>query len=125
MSHIDDFLYAGNLKFDSTAEKLGHRFLAGSNHQKSFNYVGYQITQAKSCIVLDQNSYVDGIDVPLMSAERELQKDELLTSEEMTEFRSMVGSLNWVVQGTRPDLGFSLIELSTKFNKATVEDFVL
>jgi hypothetical protein len=125
VSHIDDFLHAGDRDFDcNTTDQLCKRFLAGSNQEKKFSYVGYQISQYASCIVLDQNSYVEGIDVPNMSAERELQKDEPLTKAEMTTFRSLVGSLNWVVHGSRPDLAFSLIELSTKFKNGTVKDLV-
>jgi hypothetical protein len=34
----------------------------------------------------------------------------------------MVGSLNWAVQGSRPDAAFEMIDLSTKFNNGTVGD---
>ena len=34
----------------------------------------------------------------------------------------MVGSLNWCVRSTRPDLSWDLIELSTKLKSADVED---
>ena len=125
VSHIDDFLHSGTDSFEnSTTAKLCKRFIAGSHSERSFSYVGYQLTQFSSCIVVDQNSYLDSIEVGTMAAERELQKDEPLSSEELTEFRSLVGSLNWVVQGTRPDLAFSLVELSTKFKNATVRDLV-
>lgn len=59
-----------------------------------------------------------------MSATREAQKKEKLTSQEMTEYRSLVGSLNWIVQGTRPDLAFEMIESSTKFKSGTVADLI-
>jgi hypothetical protein len=125
VSHIDDFLHSGTVSFEnSTTAKLCQRFIAGSHSEGTFSYVGYQITQFSSCIVVDQSSYLDSIDVGTMDAERELQKDEALSKEELTEFRSLVGCLNWVVQGTRPDLAFNLIELSTKFKNATVRDLV-
>ena len=47
-----------------------------------------------------------------------------MNSEEATKYRSLVGSLNWLVQGTRPDLFFQLIELSTKFKDGTVGDLI-
>ena len=34
----------------------------------------------------------------------------------------MVGRLNWAVQGTRPDMAFQMLELSTKFRKGSVDD---
>ena len=49
-------------------------------------------------------------------------KDQPLTEQEKTLLRQMVGSLNWVVRATRPDLSYDLIDLSTRFNNGTVED---
>ena len=37
---------------------------------------------------------------------------------------SMVGKINWTVQGTRPDMAFEMINLSTCFRKGTVEDLL-
>ena len=34
----------------------------------------------------------------------------------------MVGMLNWVVQSTRPDLAFDMVDLSTRFKCAKIED---
>jgi hypothetical protein len=124
VSHIDDFLHAGNADFDRlVVEKLCKRFLAGSRKETEFCYTGYQICQSGDGILLDQDSYIDNMAVRQLSAGREIQKKEYLNRKELKEYRSMVGSLNWVVQGTRPDLAFHLIELSTKFQNATVEDY--
>ena len=38
----------------------------------------------------------------------------------MFRFRSDVGNINWITQGTRPDMNFNMIELSTKFQYAKV-----
>ncbi len=73
---------------------------------------------------MDQNNYVENIVIHTLTAERQMQKHHELTGEEMTKFRSMVGSLNWIVHGTRPDLAFQLLELSTKFKGGSVEDFL-
>ena len=51
-----------------------------------------------------------------------MKKTEPLNSEESTVFRGLVGSLNWIVQNTRPDLSFELTDLSTKFQRAEVRD---
>jgi hypothetical protein len=59
-----------------------------------------------------------------LTAERESQKDDMLSGTEMTSYRAMVGSLNWIVQGTRPDLAFTMTDLSTKFQKGKVADYV-
>ena len=43
VSHIDDFLHAGDSFFDTIMEKLCERFSAGSRDQIEFKYTGYQL----------------------------------------------------------------------------------
>ena len=125
VSHIDDFLHAGDNAFDiGITKKLCQRFLAGRNQAGEFKYVGYQITQGIYGIILDQNCYVESVEPVLMAAERELKKSSCLDRTEAKQYRSLVGSLNWIVQGTRPDLAFQLVDLSTKFKSGTVEDLI-
>ena len=50
------------------------------------------------------------------------EKNSLLSNEEKTSYRSAVGQLNWVAGPSRPDIGFSVCESSTKFKQATVAD---
>ena len=46
----------------------------------------------------------------------------LLIQKRLRSFRALVGMLNWIVQTTRPDLYFDLVDLSTRFGSGTVED---
>ena len=125
-AHIDDFLHAGTIEFEEKVmKKLCSRFLAGKQKEQKFSYVGYQITQLSTGILLDQNAYVESIDIKNQSAERESQKEDNLTTGEMTDYRAMVGSLNWIVQGSRPDLAFIMTDLSTKFQKGKVADYAV
>lgn len=125
MSHIDDFLHAGNEEFDVTVmSKLKTRFVAGKVEERQFTYVGFQMVQKENGILLEQTHFVDGINKETMSAQRSMQKEDQLSSEELTMLRSIVGKLNWAVQGSRPDLAFEVIELSTKFQNGSVKDLV-
>ena len=45
-----------------------------------------------------------------------------LCKEEYTQFRSLVGALQWLVSGSRPDLAFETLTHSCKMKKATKED---
>ena len=45
-----------------------------------------------------------------------------LSSSEQSQYRSLVGKLGWMVQGTRPDLSFQWLEASTKNKAATMKD---
>jgi hypothetical protein len=125
VSHIDDFLYAGTDEFSaSVISKLCERFQAGSMAQGKFRYVGYTINQTECAVTLDQCKYIESIDLDEISAHRKSQKSDDLTADEKTEYRSLVGSLNWIAQGSRPDLSYTLIDLSTKFKKSTVADLI-
>ena len=54
--------------------------------------------------MLDQNDYIANVITEIVPASRSSQKTDSLTPEEYTQFRSLVGRLNWAVQGMRPDL---------------------
>ena len=47
-------------------------------------------------------------------------KHDVLNSREQTTFRQLVGQLNWAVQGSRPDMAFEMINLSTNLKEGTV-----
>ena len=53
---------------------------------------------------------------------RAQDKQSKLTSEEQTEYRQLIGQINWAVQGTRPDMAFEQIDLSTKLKEGTIND---
>ena len=112
--------------FEKKIAQLCERFLAGSQHQENFKYVGYQISQNQSAheIILSQDDYVANMEVCELPAERKLNKEDKASDSEQTSFRAMVGSINWVVQSTRPDLAFELTELSTRFQSCTVNDII-
>jgi len=125
MSHIDDFLHAGEILFDETVMRgLRDRFLAGKLEENQFSYIGFHIKQIRSGIILDQNKYVDSIEIKTISSERSAQKHDDLSEKESTMYRSLAGYINWIVHGSRPDLAFELMDLSTKFNKAKIVDLL-
>lgn len=102
--HIDDFLHAGLPTFESEImDKLRTRFLPGKIESGSFKYIGFDITQSVQGIEMRQDEYVRKMACPSIPASRASDKDSPLNAEESTQLRSMVGALNWAVQGTRPD----------------------
>ena len=125
VSHIDDFLHAGSKKFyDEVLTPLCHRFRAGSQHSEHFKYVGYQIDQRSDGVIINQEKYIASAKIPDISPSRCLEKSDPLNDVEISQYRALVGMLNWIVQTTRPDLYFDLIDLSTKFQSSTVEDLI-
>jgi len=112
--HVDDFLHAGDELLENIMKSLRKRFVAGKIEKKNFSYIGFQISQESSKIILDQSRYVSNIENKVLDPKRAQYKQNVLTEEEQTEYRKLIGKLNWAVQGTRPDMAFELIELSTK-----------
>ena len=51
-------------------------------------------------------------------------KQDMFNAKEQTAFRQLIGQLNWAVQGSRPDMAFEMIDLSTKLKQGTVGDLL-
>ena len=121
--HVDDFLHAGNEQFEKAImERVCKRFKAGKQEAKFFKYVGFEIAQNIEGVKINQDNYVENLVIPKMSAERYGEKDQPLKEEECTLLRALVGALNWVSKGTRPDISFEVIDTSMKLQKPNVSD---
>ena len=121
--HVDDFIHAGTDFFNKVImPKVLSIFKVGKSEQSIFMYTGFQLNQERNAITLDQKAYVERVKIPTIEAKRLTELDSELTEEELTTLRQMVGSLNWTVRSTRPDLAFELINLSTKFKGGKVAD---
>ena len=107
--HVDDFLHAGDLRFDQLMEKLRARFSAGKVVEKKFRYIGFQIEQLPDSIVLDHSDYVNNMKNVSLDPGRASQKNDFLSEKEQTLFRQLIGQLNWAVQGSRPDMAHEMI----------------
>ncbi len=67
--------------------------------------------------------YLDGLKVDdIPSCVNGGKRD--LNIEEYTLYSSLVGQIKWLSNGTRPEVSFDTIELSTKFAHATTENLV-
>ena len=121
--HVDDFLQGGTEYFNKhIMPEVLKSFKIGKSEIKEFMYTGFNIKQDNSGITLDQSGFVKNIQIPSVEASRLKEKDKEMTQEELSMLRQMVGSLNWAVRATRPDLCFEMIDLSTKFKGGYVRD---
>ena len=125
--HVDDFSHAGTELFNRMIIEgaICRRFIIASKERRVFKYIGFNIHQNNDgSMTLDQSDYVNDLEVVSVSSERKQHSEVDLSPEERTELRSIVGRMNWAVQGTRPDLAFDLTDLSTKFRSGKVSDLV-
>ena len=125
LTHVDDFLHCGDNYFEQIIMRpLVQRFLAGRCSVSKFKYIGLQIMQMDNHeIFLDQSDYSNSIEEPAFVKYR--NNDDDLSTEEYSTFRALVGGMNWLVCGSRPDLAFDVLEHSSKFKKATKNDLSL
>ena len=124
-SHVDDFLHSGTDMFEKVVlDRLRERFLAGKVEGTAFRYVGFDVSQDEEGIIMDHSNYMAKLESGAIDPNRAINKSELLSVREQTEFRQLVGRINWAVQGSRPDLAFDMIELSTKLKQGTVADLI-
>ena len=122
MTHVDDFIHCGGKIFEEIVMKpLVKRFLAGRCATVKFKYIGLNILQTDNNeIYLDQFDYTASIEEPILTGNKNSNFD--LTAEEYTHFRALVGALNWLACGSRPDLAYDVLEHSSKFKKASKSD---
>ena len=120
---MDDFLHCGDeLFYERVMKPLVKRFLVGRCSEKRFTYIGLHIMQDDyNEIYLDQTEYSKSIEEPQVSGKKGGGNIDL-TSDQYTVFRALVGALNWLVCGSRPDLAYDVLEHSSKFTKATCND---
>ena len=55
---------------------------------------------------------------------QKVEKDALLTKQELHEFHSIIGRLNWIANHTRPDIQSDLCQLSSTVKSDTVKDLL-
>ena len=120
--HVDDFLHGGDQSFEKLMQKLRERFSAGKVEEKSFKYIGFKIQQHSNKVILDHSDYIVNIRNSVLDPRRASEKNTPLNKSEQTAYRQLIGQLNWAVQGSRPDMAFELISMSTKLKQGNVSD---
>ena len=96
-------------------------FDIGTENQKAFSYVGINICQREDrSIMIDQHSYISSIR-PL-NISRSRSPETQLSKEETSQFKGLVGQLNWVCGITCPEISFEVCWASTRMCTPTVRD---
>ena len=126
--HVDDFMAVYNTeKFPVSI--LQNMFKWGSTTQVSLDtpgeYRGKEITMTKEpsgkiSYTITQTTFINALQEGTLPRGR-LKGDSKLTSKELAEFRSVIGSLQWLGGQTRPDLG-AIASLSHKGANTEISD---
>ena len=110
-------MHAGGEHLENIMVNLRKRFVAGKVEERNFYYIGFRIIQESSALVVDQSRYVENVKNKVTDPKTAQDKQSTLTAEEQTEYRQLIGQINWAAQETRPDMAFELIVLSTKLKE--------
>ena len=122
-AHVDDYIHCGSKEFqDTVIKKLVTIFQMGKTESKQFEYVGFDIKQDETGIKIDQSSYAADVELVDVRPERAKQTNDDLQPEEKSTLREVAGRIGWLGRGTRPELLFSQVEMSTKFVNGKVSD---
>ena len=118
---VDDIFYAGQNEFEEKViAEVGRQFLIGRTEEETFTYIGLSIQTVAEGITLDQTKYISSrlapADLKAGLNSRPLDKEEKKL------LRRLTGQINWAATQSRPDLSYSVVELSTRFSQPTLED---
>ena len=119
---MGNFLHAGDELSEKLMHKLRVRFATGKIEETKFKYIGFEIIEDSSSIILNHSEYMNKISNTTIDPKCTSEKEDLLNADEQTPYRHLVGQLNWAVQGSRPDIVFEMIDLSTKLKEGTTGD---
>lgn len=113
--HVDDILMAGSTKFwENIVTKLRSDFIVGSEVSKSFTYCGVSVesTIGKDTSVsirVAQEAYTSSLELLEIPNGSE---SSMLVDWSYLGFRSRLGGLSWISLQSRPDVSYSVNQLS-------------
>ena len=121
--HVDDFYYMGCGEFhDSVVQHIRNKFQLSKEVEGAFKFLGISLVQEENSIIMSQQDYIDTIcPIPLPKG---FQMQKKLDRSEARLLKGLLGQLQWVSKQTRPDLAFSVCELSTRVKNGTMSDIV-
>lgn len=127
--HVDDFLFGGTNPWLARFETgLRSSFTAGLTDVGRFSFTGLRVRTAVDddtgslTIRVDQDRYIDSIDVITVIPARAEHPDAALTTNELTEYRRATGALLWVTGQTMPYLACAASLLARRFLCGVVRD---
>ena len=97
---------AGNTKFkENIIKKLYAKYDISKHEKEMFKFIGINITQGKDKVTLDQYDYIRSVKTVQV---KDKDKERDLTPAETTDYRSLLGKLQWIAGVSRPDIKFDV-----------------
>lgn len=123
-THVDDLLWCGIKEMDDIMQKVQqhYNFRLTSSHE--FKFCGRIIKQDSTGITINCPSVLDRVKAIYIDPKRRKMRGLDATPSEVSQLRSVVGSLSWYSRVCRPDLSFQVNQLQAVQQRARVEDLV-
>ena len=122
VSHVDDFALCRNARFQTEVmEQLKSIFKVGLYANGSFKYVGLNVIQSDTGILVNQELYIPNVKEIELKQNRQYKKADELNEEEKAELKRLRGQKMWVTSQTHPDLSFETCVMSNAGKHPTVE----
>ena len=120
-THVDDLLFCHNDVGKKKVQEILDKFSVGKIEEKNFRYCGRRFIQEEDFTIhVDVQENTRSLKTVTIGHGR--KGTDLLTSEELTSLRSVVGSVAWIARYARPDLAYKVNELQRACNpKGTVQ----
>ena len=109
---VDDGIHGGDEYFLEKIASLEKNLPFGSRKSRAFTFTGIQLEQFPESIKASQGEYVHAIPQIDIGRIRRAQPSAAITEPERTKLRGLIGSLQYAVTHTRPDLAARLGEIS-------------
>ena len=134
--HVDDLLVAtdGSPEAEEGVKLLHERFPFGEwglvkDQPSGITYCGKEVVvgleEGKQVLQMRQRGFVEGrLETIQLTRERKQQVNELVTPQEQSDFRSVLGALQWLSTQSRPDVSFGTNQLQKRVNSLTVGDLL-
>lgn len=120
--HVDDGVCGGDKLFLQKIEALQQTLPFGSRKQDKFTFTGIQLEQlADFSIRASQSDYVHNIHPIDIGRSRRQTPEVEVTEVEKSKLRGLVGSLQYAVTHTRPDIAAKLGEVQGAISRATIQ----
>ena len=124
-THVDDGVGGGDEYFHQQIEKLREKLPFGSFKQKRFVFTGIQLDQLPDfsvmCSQADYIRQIPGIDI---GRPRRQVPEAPINDSELSKLRGLIGSLQYAVTNTRPDMAAKLGEVQTQIAKAKISTLI-
>ena len=122
--HVDDVLFCGDPILHRVVIKIIRKYMIGKFYIEDFCFTGWSLTQDQSGIELTQRHFLEQVNLEKFERLRTISGDkkEVLNEDLQALFRSLVGSIQWIIQVSRPDKAYYGVALAMKLGKATIDD---